>query len=41
MAVKLIEGTSVVDKAYFVLVDIINIKIINVKEIDLKTSEKH
>ena len=37
---KLLEGTSLIEKAYFVLVDIISAKIIDVKEIDLKKSEK-
>ena len=37
---KLLEGTSLIDKVFFILVDIIKISIIDVKEIDLKQSEK-
>jgi hypothetical protein len=40
VALKLREGTSLIDKVYFILVDIINVSIIDVKEIDLKQSEK-
>jgi len=40
VALKLLEGTSIIDRVYFVLVDIINISIVDVNEIDLKLSEK-
>lgn len=40
IALKIRQGTSQIEKVYFVLIDIKNVQIIDVNEIDLKPSEK-